>query len=44
MRFEARNGIGQNVLGLAATLRFIVSVMVRKAIVLIIVLFLLNKE
>ncbi|MBA0837855.1 hypothetical protein Goarm_009971 [Gossypium armourianum] len=42
VRFEAGNGIGQNVLSLAATLRFIVSVMVRKA--LIIVLILLNKE
>ncbi|MBA0721602.1 hypothetical protein Golax_009125 [Gossypium laxum] len=42
VRFEAGNGIGQNVLSLAATLRFIVSVMVRKA--LIIVLILLKKE
>ncbi|MBA0692689.1 hypothetical protein Goari_010226 [Gossypium aridum] len=42
VRFEAGNGIGQNVLSLAATLRFIVSVMVRKA--LIIDLILLKKE
>lgn len=35
VRFEAGNGIGHNVLSLAATLRFIVSVMVRKALIIV---------